>query len=137
MGVGQQQPRPHLRTLPVSSIISAMIYHIAHATDWQVARQHGSYVAPSLATEGFIHCATVTQVAGVAARFYRGVPNLVLLSIDTARLTAEVRYEAPAEAPDSPERFPHVYGSIPLAAITQITPLQLAANGIPTPIVAI
>ncbi len=110
-----------------------MIYHIARVADWQAAQQQGFYAAPSLASEGFIHCSTVTQVQGVAARFYRGMTDLLLLTIDPALLGDTVRYEAPAEAPNGPERFPHVYGSIPLDAVVRVTPLLLAADGVPTP----
>ncbi len=112
-----------------------MIYHITTAAAWQAAQQTGSYTADSLASEGFIHCATVTQVAGVAARFYRGMADLVLLTLEPTRIEAEVRYEAPAEAPASAERFPHVYGPIPVTAVVRITPLLLAANGVPTPVI--
>ena len=110
-----------------------MIYHITTAAAWQAAQQTGTYTADSLASEGFIHCSTVMQVAGVAARFYRGVPDLVLLTLAPAQLGAEVRYEAPAEDPTSAERFPHVYGAIPVTAVVRVTPLLLAADGVPTP----
>ena len=57
------------------------------------AREAGEYRAPSLDTEGFIHCPLPTQVTHVADWFYRDVPDLVLLCVDPAELTSELRWE--------------------------------------------
>jgi uncharacterized protein (DUF952 family) len=35
-----------------------MIYHITTNAEWQNAQTKGEYTAPSLQTEGFIHCST-------------------------------------------------------------------------------
>lgn len=97
-----------------------MIFHITRREDWATARREGSYRAASLAREGFIHFSTRAQVVATANRYYRGQRDLVLLAVDPARLDAELRYEAPAEAPTSSERFPHLYGALSLAAVTAV-----------------
>ena len=101
------------------------IYHIAEERDWRDALETGEYrtstVDRTLEQEGFIHCSSAAQVAGVAARFYAGRTGLVLLTIDPARVRAEVRYEA---APGSDERFPHVYGPLPTDAVTRVEPFD-------------
>jgi uncharacterized protein (DUF952 family) len=101
------------------------IYHIADERDWRDALETGEYrtstVGRTLEQEGFIHCSSAAQVAGVAARFYAGRAGLVLLTIDPTRVRAEVRYEA---APGSGERFPHVYGPLPTDAVTRVEPFH-------------
>jgi uncharacterized protein (DUF952 family) len=39
-----------------------MIYHITSKQEWVSAQEQGEYTAPSLQTEGFIHCSTAAQV---------------------------------------------------------------------------
>jgi uncharacterized protein (DUF952 family) len=95
-----------------------LIIHITTRSAWQSAQQAGEYTAPSLATEGFIHCSTAGQVVAVAERFYAGQHGLVLLILDSKRIRSEVRYEPGADKPD--ELFPHVYGPINLDAVTRV-----------------
>lgn len=96
----------------------SVIHHITTHAAWQHARQQGVYRAPSLETEGFIHCSHARQVAGVAERLFAGRDDLVLLSIDVEMLGCPVHDEP---APDVPgERFPHVYGEINLDAIVRM-----------------
>lgn len=47
------------------------------------------------------------------ARFH-GVPDLVLLEIDPARVAAELRWE---NLEDGSELFPHLYGPLPVDAV--------------------
>ena len=69
--------------------MTRLIFHITTAPEWDAARGVGEYRAPSLDTEGFIHCSLPTQVNHVADWFYRDVPDLVLLCVDPAQLTLE------------------------------------------------
>lgn len=87
----------------------AIIYHITSQADWDTAKETGFYTAPSLKTEGFIHCSKAEQVQGVLQRYFAGKQNLVKLTIDTNKLTAPLRYEL---SPSLHEEFPHVYGAI-------------------------
>lgn len=93
------------------------IYHITPALEWDNARNAGFYTAPSLASEGFIHCSTADQVAGVLHRYYQGATSLVQLTIDSEKLTSRVVYEP---APSATELFPHVYGPINCDAVVSI-----------------
>ncbi|HUP13129.1 MAG TPA: DUF952 domain-containing protein, partial [Niastella sp.] len=60
-----------------------VIYHITSQPQWEAALKIGSYTAPSLQTEGFIHCCRKEQTAGVIDRYFRGKSGLVFLLIDT------------------------------------------------------
>jgi uncharacterized protein (DUF952 family) len=100
------------------------LWHIAEGADWAAAREAGSYDRStrglSLAEVGFVHCSYPDQAAGVAAAFYADADDLVLLRIDPARVPAAIRVE---------DGFPHVYGPIPVAAVTGMEPLTRDATG--------
>lgn len=102
------------------------IFHIATVADWDAARAGGGYTTSTrgrtLAEEGFIHASRGDQWQGVRDRFYADVTEpLVLLVIDTDRLTSPVVEEPVA---DSAETFPHVYGPIDVDAVVQTIPLS-------------
>lgn len=96
------------------------IYHITTLEAWEKAQELGAYSAPSLDSEGFIHCSKKEQVEGVLQRFYAGQTGLILLNIDPELVGAPLIYEM---ATDLQEMFPHIYGKIPLKAVINITSL--------------
>lgn len=98
-----------------------MIYHITTRQNWQNALAAGSYEAPSLATEGFIHTSLITQVTGVLERYYKDQHDLVLLHIDETKLTAALKYEL---APSVNESFPHIYGALNIDAVIDVAPIR-------------
>lgn len=104
------------------------IFHIATAANWNQAKRTGNYTTStrgrSLAEEGFIHAARRDQVRGVLDRYYADISEpLVILQIETDRLDAEVREEAPD--PAQPRvKFPHVYGPIPVTAVSNVVALK-------------
>jgi uncharacterized protein (DUF952 family) len=101
-----------------------LILHITSKKEWLEARERGGYVAPSLQTEGFIHCSTEKQVLHVANAFYRGRTDLVLLKLDEAKLNSEVKWEPPAGLPaqgiSESDKFPHIFGPINLTAVSAV-----------------
>jgi uncharacterized protein (DUF952 family) len=100
------------------------IWHIAERAGWEAARADGSYRRStrglSLAEAGFVHCSYPEQAATVAAVLYADADDLVLLRVDPDRVPAEIRVEG---------GFPHVYGPIPVAAVTAAEPLARDAAG--------
>ena len=102
-----------------------LILHIASGAEWE-DRDAGDYTAPSLATEGFIHCSTPGQVLLPADALFRGKHGLVLLCIDARCLSAPVVYEDCYEAGQD---FPHVYGPIDRAAVVTVVPFPPGADG--------
>lgn len=102
-----------------------MIYHITRRAVWREAMDRGQYMPPGLAAEGFIHCSTADQVVPVARKFYGSETGLVLLEIDPAKLSAAIRWEAPADGTlpagvPATSKFPHVYGPINIDAVVQV-----------------
>jgi uncharacterized protein (DUF952 family) len=102
------------------------IFHIALASEWADAQRTGRYTTSTLGRnldeEGFIHASRADQWQGVQRAFYADVSEpLVLLEIDTDRLTSPVVQEQPAEGVE--ETFPHVYGPINADAVVNVAPL--------------
>ncbi len=111
-----------------------MIYHITSRPEWDQAREHGDYRAPSLETEGFIHCSTISQVLPVAEKYYSGHSGLLLLVIDETLLSSDLKWEPPsggAPPPGVPEgdSFPHIYGPINLNAVIHAVDLESGPDG--------
>ena len=111
------------------------ILHITRQQDWQAALNSGAYQAPSLAKDGFIHCSTDGQVLRVANSFYRDQTDLVLRVIDTDKLTAPLKFEAPINPQTGQLEagtdmlFPHVYGAINLDAVTKVVAFPPQPDG--------
>ena len=107
----------------------AELLHLAVAAEWERARSAGTYerstIDTSLEEEGFIHCSFPHQVQATADRYYRGRDDIVLLRVDPARVDAEVVVEEAS----SGERFPHVYGPIPVAAVVSAERVPMGADG--------
>jgi uncharacterized protein (DUF952 family) len=106
----------------------AELFHIALASDWSAAQQVGEYristLGRTLNEVGFVHASYAGQVAGVLAALYSGITEpLLLLAIEPERLGCEVRLE---EGAPGGELFPHIYGPIPVAAVTEVTPVSRA-----------
>ena len=105
--------------------MSSPLFHLAMPDDWRAARDRGGPYEMStrgltLEAAGFIHLSFHHQVPVVAQRFYADVPDLVLLTIDPDALVDEVRVE---NLEGGTELFPHLYGPLPLDAVTGWAPL--------------
>jgi uncharacterized protein (DUF952 family) len=97
-----------------------VFYHVTTAAEWKAAQQKGFYEAPSLQSEGFIHCSQEHQVAGVLERYFKGKNDLVKLVIDTDKLTSRYVFDW---SPSTADTFPHVYGPINVEAVVGVEPL--------------
>jgi uncharacterized protein (DUF952 family) len=104
----------------------SVIFHLAAPEDWERASRGDVYTAASLNDHGFVGCATATQHAAVANARFADRGDLVLLLIDTDRLSSPLRYE-PTGA--GGEVFPHLYGPVDLDAIFEATPYRPGPDG--------
>lgn len=103
------------------------IFHITTAAQWEQARQEGTYRGSTrghdLDEVGFVHCSFSHQLAGVAEAIYGDAPaDLVLLTIDPGLVDAPIRVE---NLDGGDEGYPHVYGPIPVAAVTGCRPVPV------------
>jgi len=98
-----------------------VIFHLAIRANWDAATAtyRMSTIERTLDEEGFIHCSFADQVEGIATRYYADLDELVLLTVDPTLLTSELVVEDPF--PGAPQRYPHVYTPIPVAAVVATT----------------
>ncbi|WAL65478.1 DUF952 domain-containing protein [Amycolatopsis cynarae] len=102
-----------------------MILHICAAGDWT----GGEYRAPSLDSEGFIHCSDPGTAHLPANALFAGRTDLVLVEIDPARLGVPVRWEAGSPPHPAGVWFPHVYGPIRPEAVIAVHPFPPGPDG--------
>jgi uncharacterized protein (DUF952 family) len=109
--------------------LPSVLVHLCSNDDWRLAQERGEHCPESLDANGFVHLSTPEQVHLPANRLYAGRTDLVLLRIDPALLTSEVKWE-PGVATD-PESmvFPHLYGPLPAPAVISITSYRPDADG--------
>jgi uncharacterized protein (DUF952 family) len=105
---------------------SQTIYRLLSIEAWRAAQASGSFVGTEHdLRDGFIHFSTASQVAATAARHYAKQPGLLLLGVSTEPLGSALRWE--------PSRggalFPHLYGALPLTAVSRVQPLELDPDG--------
>ncbi|MCK9403099.1 MAG: DUF952 domain-containing protein [Chitinophagaceae bacterium] len=99
---------------------SDYIYHVTTREQWEKAKELGHYDSDTLATEGFIHCSTEDQVAGVLERYYQGYKGLLKLKIEKAKIDRPLVFEL---AGSINEVFPHIHGALNINAVVDVTEL--------------
>jgi uncharacterized protein (DUF952 family) len=117
------------------------LFHLTEAATWESARTAGEYRQSTrgvtLEQQGFIHCSLRHQVRPVAEFIYADADDLVLLAIDSDKLTAPVRFEPgeprepgePGAAGPRGGDFPHIYGPIPVDAVVNVVPVTRDDSG--------
>lgn len=101
-------------------------FKLLRPEEWTEWRESGVFTgAPVDRADGYIHLSARDQVRETAAKWFADVDPLILVMIDLAALGDTVRWE--------PSRggalFPHVYGSLPRAAIAGSSRLRLGDAG--------
>ncbi len=93
------------------------IVHVTTERALEAAQETGWLRAESLSTQGFVHCCSPAQLAGVLERFFADTADPLALTLDTDRISARIVDEG---ADDGAGVFPHVYGPIEVGAIVEI-----------------
>ena len=97
------------------------VFHLTTPEVWAAAQEAGVYTTSTrgrtLEQEGFIHCSEAHQVEAVRTRYFGDLDDLVLLEIETDRLTSPWRTE---QLEGMHEAYPHVYGPVDLAAVVAV-----------------
>jgi uncharacterized protein (DUF952 family) len=115
-----------------------LILHLTPAAYFNALPPGAPYLPAAYPQDGFIHCTKEPEVMlSIANRFYKDLPGeLLVLVIDTDRVTPEVKWEAPAHPDGSAPRpgeaahqFPHIYGPLNREAIVEIHPAHRAPGG--------
>lgn len=107
-----------------------IVYKLLTLSEWQAATETLVFEGSGIDhTDGYIHLSSADQVGETLARHFAFVLQpLVLLAVDLARVTGEVRWEASRHG----HLFPHVYGTIPVAAVVAAEVLRQDRDGVHT-----
>ena len=106
----------------------AQVCKIMPQAEWDDSLGAGqAYEAVSEADlrDGYLHCSSPEQVPGTLAKWYSTLDRVMVVTIDTARLRSEVKWEPNAVG----ELFPHIYGSIVPEAVTGVARLRRDSTG--------
>src|SRR5215470_7471027 len=107
-------------------MVRRLIYHMCPRGEWATAEAAGQYRGSAQdAADGFIHFSTGAQLRESAHKHRAGQGDLVLVTVDAARLGTRLKWE-PARGG---ALFPHLYGALPLTAVVAIDPLPLGPDG--------
>lgn len=101
-------------------------FKIVDAAEWAEAETAGSYAGSAVdLADGYIHLSAEDQLAETVSKHYAGRQNLLLLTVDLTVLNETIVWE--------PSRggalFPHIYGPLPVAAVTAKKAFSVAADG--------
>lgn len=102
-----------------------MFYHLTTETDWDHALNRGHYAAPSLETEGFIHCSTAEQLLESAEKHWKGHERLVVLHIVDKHVKEILKWEPSRGG----QLFPHLYGKLPVENVESTSLLERNDKG--------
>jgi uncharacterized protein (DUF952 family) len=106
----------------------AIVYKILSDAEWREALRRGSYAGSADDhRDGFIHLSTADQLAGTAAKHFRGRTDLVLVALDAGRLGSALRWETSR----GDALFPHLYAPLDPSAAIGVHPLPLGPDGVP------
>jgi uncharacterized protein (DUF952 family)/GNAT superfamily N-acetyltransferase len=100
------------------------LVHLIEPALWRAALTEGAVRPPSLESVGFVHLSTPEQAQLPAQALYPGRRDMVLLVVDPCRLTDPVRFEPGLPHDPASMRFPHLYGPLPVAAVTAVIPYR-------------
>ena len=110
--------------------MTRMIYHMCPADTWQEAARTGAYrgTADDL-RDGFIHFSTAEQIAESARRHRAAQDRLVLIAVESTRLSERLKWETSrggALFPEAPGSFRqlaiHVIGKAFVIGADRIIP---------------
>ncbi len=100
------------------------VYHLTTTHRWAVDPELDyafSTLDQTLDEVGFIHFSFARQVPVTAKKFYQGVEDLVLLTIDAAALGDALKSE---RLDGATQEYPHLYGALPRSAVVSVTPWE-------------
>ena len=99
-----------------------LIYKIFRADEWAHLQAKGETAgAPIDVQDGYVHFSTAEQAAETAEKYFAGVADLWLITVDADALGADLKWE--------PSRggalFPHLYRALRMTDVTGATALPV------------
>jgi uncharacterized protein (DUF952 family) len=107
---------------------TTIVYKICTRAAWDEACRAGAFAGSADdKRDGFIHLSARHQLAGTAAKHFRGQADLVLVAFEADQLGPKLAWE-PSRGGDL---FPHLYVDLPSSAALWVKPLALGPDGVP------
>ena len=107
--------------------MSSPIYKVVSRQQWLEAEASGVFRGSGVdIQDGFIHLSAADQVVETVAKHFAGQDDLLLISVDAEALGDALKWEASRGG----ALFPHIYGDLPMSAVTQTEPLALGQDGV-------
>ena len=106
--------------------VVASIYKIVTREQWQQTQATNVFVPAAIdLTDGYIHFSTACQLRETAAKHFPPPADLLVLEVDAQAVKEQLRWEVSR----GDDRFPHLYGNLPLATIQAVYPLPFNDRG--------
>jgi uncharacterized protein (DUF952 family) len=103
-----------------------LIYKIFRADEYaEFAAKGQTSGAPIDLADGYIHFSTAAQVVETAAKHFAGTEGLMLLAVDTDKVSEDLRWEVSRGGAE----FPHLYRDLLANDVVWAKPLPLGPNG--------
>lgn len=103
-----------------------VLYKIMSRQEWETAQANGLYEGSGVdRSDGFIHLSASRQVCATARKHFSGIADLLLVSVAEEALGQSLKWEVSRGG----DLFPHIYGTLPLSAVTEVIPLPFV-NGV-------
>jgi len=94
--------------------MSATAFKILTAEQWSQFQADKVFNgAPVDLADGYIHLSTADQLQGTLDKHFAGQDALVIVEVDLAALGGIIKWEVSRGG----ALFPHIYGSLPMAAV--------------------
>lgn len=101
-------------------------YKLLTLEEWLAWKEAGAFVgSPVDLADGYIHLSTQAQTRETATKWFAAVDPLMLVMVDLPALGDSVTWEPSRGG----QLFPHVYGSIPMKAVSGHSKLRLNSAG--------
>lgn len=104
---------------------TGLTYHLSPVPVWEAQCSGDGYLPEAFAGEGFVHTTNDLETLLIPANKYYTADEraFVCLTIDLDRVPSEVRFDA------DPLIYPHIYGPVPTASITEVRPATRSDDG--------
>ncbi|OXE37410.1 MAG: dihydroorotate dehydrogenase [Phenylobacterium zucineum] len=105
-----------------------LIYKILPRAEWDEAQAKGRFEGSAVdVVDGYIHFSTAVQAPETARRYFKDLPDLIVLGVEADDLGAALRWE-PSRGGDL---FPHLYGPLDCDHVLDARDAPLGDGGVP------
>lgn len=106
----------------------SLIYKILSRAEWLAAEAAGVFQGSAVdLADGYIHFSTAAQAQETARRHFAGRDDLVVLTVETEDLGADLKWERSRGG----DLFPHLYGALRTSLVRAVSDAPLGVDGVP------